>query len=91
MTRLIIITFINLMIPFILRGIYIYALRLIAKRKNKKGMVNITPPQYHFPVKKLILYGVLITILMFASLRIFNVDIDTSFKGNQARDEVINK
>ena len=90
MTRLIILTIANMMLPFILRGIYIYTLRLIAKRRNKKGMVNITPPSYHFPIRKLLLYGVLLTILMVAALRILNVDLDTSFEGNQARSEVVN-
>tara|TARA_R110000868_G_scaffold218576_2_gene469121 strand:- start:54927 stop:55196 length:270 start_codon:yes stop_codon:yes gene_type:complete len=87
MLRTILLTLLNIALPFLLRGLYIYALRLFAKRQQKKGMVDVTPPEWHFPVAKLVIIGLALSIVSIAVLRFTTTEIDTPYKGNTVKSE----
>ncbi|MFT7432427.1 MAG: hypothetical protein ACI9TY_000039 [Alphaproteobacteria bacterium] len=82
MLRTVIITLLNIALPFLIRAIYIYILRIQAKKQQKKGVVDITPPAWHFPVKKLILAGLALSLLSIVVLRFTTTDIDDPYEGN---------
>ena len=79
-------TLLNLALPFILRAIYIYAKRVIHKRK--KTEVIDPPPAYTFPVLKLLILGVALCFLFLGLNRIFLLEPDAPFVGNQSKTEV---
>lgn len=89
MLRTITITLLNIALPFLIRAIYIYILRLLAKRQQKKGMIDITPPEWHFPVKSLILIGLVLSLITIAVLRFTTTEIDSPYKGNVAKSEIL--
>lgn len=85
MIRFILLTLLNLSLPFLIRAAYVYWQRWHHKRKPE--MVDVTPPNYDFPLVKLLLAGLLLMFLTLAGLRLF-VEPDT-FEGNQVRSEDI--
>lgn len=87
MIRTLIISLLNIALPFLLRALYIYFLRLRAKKQNKKGMKDITPPEWDFPIKKLVLIGLLLAIASIAVMRFAFTDIDNPYVGNIAKSE----
>lgn len=77
MLRFVLLTLANLLLPFLVRAAYLYALRIWHKKNNKPQ------PAWQFPVVKLLLVGV---ALLFVSLFIYRVVIPTdTFSGNQVR------
>lgn len=88
MLRTILISLLNIALPFLLRALYIYILRLHAKRQNKKGMKDVTPPAWDFPVKKLVIIGLILSILSIAFIRFFMTDLDEPYVGNIAKSEI---
>ena len=82
MIRFILLTIINLSLPFILRAIYIYAVRLYVKRQHTKGIKNVTPPTWHFPVRKLLIIGFILLLITLGAYRFFGIEQDKSFVGN---------
>lgn len=56
MTRFILLTLLNMMIPILLRVFYLAAIRFIAKRRGKDA------PEWHFPWFKLFLIGLALAI-----------------------------
>ena len=50
-------------------------------------MVDITPPAWHFPVKKLILTGLALSLLSIVVLRFTTTDIDAPYEGNVTKSE----
>ena len=82
MIRFILLTIANLALPFVIRALYIYGMRLLAKHQNKKGMKNVTPPEWHFPVRKLLIIGFILLLASLGAYRFLSVEVDTSFVGN---------
>lgn len=83
MLRFMLLTLLNISLPFILRAIYIYALRVRSRRQARKGMKNVTPPpEWHFPVRRLLMIGVLLLFLSLLAYRMFGIDVDAPFAGN---------
>lgn len=80
--RFLLLTILNLSLPFILRGIYIYGVRLYQKRQQNKGIKNITPKEWHFPVRQLLLIGLLLLLATLGGYRILGVEQDKTFSGN---------
>lgn len=89
MFRTLVITLLNIALPFIIRALYIYGLRIIAKRKNKKGIKDVTPPEWTFPVKKLVLIGLMLSVISVGITRFFFVEIDAPYVGNISKSETL--
>ena len=90
MTRLLLLTLINMAAPFIIRAIYLYVMRRVAFSKQQKGVIDVTPPEWHFPKFQLILIGCLLTMLTLAIWRFSTTEVDTNgFDNNQTRNEII--
>jgi hypothetical protein len=84
MTRFILLTILNIALPFILRAAYLYGMRALARYKIRKGMKDVTPPEWHFPTFKLIFIGL---FLLTCSLLFYRLNDapDTPHVPNQER------
>lgn len=87
MIRTLIVTLLNIALPFLLRALYIYFLRLRAKKQSNKGMKDVTPPEWHFPVKKLVFIGLILSIASIAVMRFAFTEVDTPYIGNISKSE----
>ena len=88
MGRTIIITLLNIAIPFLIRAMYIYILRVKA-RKQQRRMIDVTPPEWEFPVRKLIIIGLLLSVFSIGIARFFTTTIDEPYVGNITKSEVL--
>lgn len=70
MLRLVILTLVNISLPFLLWAFKIYAVR-VWNKFHKKPL-----PDYHFPAIKLLLTGVLLLVIMLIISRFTLVDTD---------------
>lgn len=73
MIRTIILSLVNLALPFLLWAFKIYAVR-VWNRYHKKPL-----PDYHFPWLKLLLIGVLLLVAVLVITRLFGVEVDTGW------------
>lgn len=89
MLRTIVITLLNIALPFLIRALYIYILRMRAKSQTNKGMKDITPPAWDFPVKKLILIGLALALLSIGVMRFAFTEVDDPYVGNISKSEVL--
>lgn len=69
MTRFILLTVLNIALVFLIRAAWIYGLRLLARRKIKGGMKDVTPPHWHFPLVPLLLTALALTALVLGVYR----------------------
>jgi hypothetical protein len=72
MIRVILLSLVNMALPFLLWGLKIYAVR-VWNKYHKKPL-----PDYHFPTAKLLLVGVLLLVSMLVVYR-FTIDEDNSW------------
>lgn len=89
MIRTILLTLLNIALPFLIRAAYLYALKIIYKRKLKKGMKDVTPPEHHYPIKTLITIGLLMAIACIATNRFFFTETDKPYVGNITKSETV--
>lgn len=73
MARLIVLTLVNLSLPFLFWALKIYAIRVWNKR-HKKPL-----PDYHFPSIKLLFAGVALLVVALIVTRFITVEIDTEW------------
>ncbi len=90
MLRTIVITLLNIALPFLIRGAFIFIMRLRANRQQQKGIKDVTPPPWHFPVKKLVLIGLLLAVATIAVQRFAFTETDQPYVGNIAKSEILN-
>lgn len=86
MTRLIIITMLNLALPFLIRAGWLMFFMWLNKRREAQGIKDVTPPKWHFPVTRLLIIGFILLACSLVVLRFWNADTTANDwqTGNQA-------
>lgn len=87
MTRMIILTLLNMALPFLIRAGWLLFIRWMYKRRaQKEGLKDVTPPKWHFPVLKLLIIGFILLCVSLLATRFITHDDqrDGWTSGNQA-------
>jgi hypothetical protein len=79
-TRLILLTLLNFALPFLVRAAWLMALHMLYQyRRRQQGVdvIDVTPPRWHFPVKKLLVAGFVLLAVSLLLLRFMGVEQDS--------------
>jgi hypothetical protein len=87
MTRLILLTLLNLALPFLVRAVWLMSLQMLYQyRRRQQGaeVIDVTPPRWHFPVRKLLVAGLVLLALSLFVLRFVGESKDSWQPANPA-------
>ena len=82
MNRFVLLTILNLMLPFLVQAAWVSFLRLRHKQKVKKQpeIIDVTPPEWRFPVFKLLGVGLVLLALSLLVWRFSEMETDTTWE-----------
>ncbi len=85
MSRFLLLLILNLSLPFLIRAAWIILLKLRHNHmvRNNPDIIDVTPkPVWYFPVRKLLLAGVVLLMLSLVGWRFITQQVDTSWESS---------